>query len=98
MGAGVAVGRAGLGLAPPLEPLAPATRPGRLRFDPAAASAAVRGLRLLAPHLVILPEAQQRLWPSPAGSVAGAGFVVNGGIAIALRCGHRVSELVPSRG
>jgi len=47
-------------------------------------------LSVLTPHLEILPEAQRRLWPSLAG-LAEAGFVLYGGTAIALRCGHRVS-------
>jgi hypothetical protein len=47
-------------------------------------------LSLLTPHLEILPERQQRLWPSLAG-LAGVGFVLYGGTAIALRYGHRVS-------
>ncbi|MFN9621457.1 MAG: hypothetical protein ACK587_01255, partial [Cyanobacteriota bacterium] len=46
-------------------------------------------MSLLRPHLDILPELQQRLWPSLAG-LAGAGFVLDGGTAIALRYGHRV--------
>jgi hypothetical protein len=47
-------------------------------------------LSLLTPHLEILPERQQRLWPSLAG-LAAVGFVLYGGTAIALRYGHRVS-------
>ncbi len=47
-------------------------------------------MSVLTPHLEILPEAQRRLWPSLAG-LAEAGFVLYGGTAIALRCGHRVS-------
>ena len=47
-------------------------------------------MSILTPHLEILPEAQQRLWPSLAG-LAGAGFVLYSGTAIALRCGQRVS-------
>jgi hypothetical protein len=47
-------------------------------------------LSFLRPHLDILPERQQRLWPSLAG-LARAGFVLYGGTAIALRYGHRVS-------
>jgi hypothetical protein len=43
-----------------------------------------------APHLETLPAEQQRLWPSLAG-LRRAGFVLYGGTAIALRCGHRVS-------
>jgi hypothetical protein len=45
-------------------------------------------LSLLTPHLEILPERQQRLWPSLAG-LAGVGFVLYCGTAIALRYGHR---------
>ena len=47
-------------------------------------------MSVLTPHLEILPEAQQQLWPSLAG-LAEAGFVLYSGTAIALRCGHRVS-------
>ena len=47
-------------------------------------------MSILTPHLEILPEAQRRLWPSLAG-LSRAGFVLYGGTAIALRCGHRVS-------
>ena len=47
-------------------------------------------MSLLTPHLEILPERQQRLWPSLAG-LAAVGFVLYGGTAIALRYGHRVS-------
>jgi hypothetical protein len=47
-------------------------------------------LSFLTHHLEILPERQQRLWPSLAG-LAGVGFVLYGGTAIALRYGHRVS-------
>lgn len=47
-------------------------------------------MSVLTPHLEILPEAQRRLWPSLAG-LAEAGFVLYGGTAIGLRCGHRVS-------
>ncbi len=43
-----------------------------------------------APRLDILPQPQRRLWPSLRG-LASAGFVLYGGTAIALRCGHRVS-------
>jgi hypothetical protein len=43
-----------------------------------------------APRLETLPAEQQRLWPSLAG-LRRAGFVLYGGTAIALRCGHRVS-------
>ncbi|MFM6127775.1 MAG: nucleotidyl transferase AbiEii/AbiGii toxin family protein, partial [Sphaerospermopsis kisseleviana] len=43
-----------------------------------------------APRLDILPQPQRRIWPSLSG-LAAAGFVLYGGTAIALRCGHRVS-------
>lgn len=43
-----------------------------------------------APRLDILPQPQRRLWPSLRG-LGSAGFVLYGGTAIALRCGHRVS-------
>ena len=42
------------------------------------------------PHLEILPEPQLRLWPK-LGPVAGLGFALYGGTAIALRLGHRAS-------
>lgn len=42
------------------------------------------------PRLDILPPAQQTLWPL-LGAVAGMGFVLYGGTAIALRLGHRQS-------
>ncbi len=44
-----------------------------------------------APHTDILPPAQAALWPALA-PVAGLGFTLYGGTAIALRLGHRVSE------
>jgi hypothetical protein len=44
----------------------------------------------LAARLEILPPVQRQLWPSLRG-LAAAGFVLYGGTAIALRCGHRVS-------
>jgi len=44
----------------------------------------------LAARLEILPPVQRHLWPSLRG-LAAAGFVLYGGTAIALRCGHRVS-------
>jgi hypothetical protein len=47
-------------------------------------------LRLLNPHLEILAEGQQRLWPSLAG-LARARFVLYGRTASALRYGDRVS-------
>lgn len=43
-----------------------------------------------APRLEIPPQPQRRLWPSLSG-LGSAGFVLYGGTAIALRCGHRVS-------
>lgn len=42
------------------------------------------------PRLDILPPAQERLWPA-LGFTHGKGFVLYGGTAVALRCGHRVS-------
>ncbi len=44
----------------------------------------------LVPHLEALPEAQRRLWPAlqPATSLD---FVLYGGTAVSLRCGHRQS-------
>ena len=44
----------------------------------------------LHPKLDILPASQRWLWPSLAG-LAGHGFVLHGGTAIALRLGHRES-------
>jgi hypothetical protein len=44
----------------------------------------------LAARLEILPPVQRQLWPSLRG-LAAAGFVLYGGTAVALRCGHRVS-------
>ena len=44
-----------------------------------------------APRTDILPPAQAALWPALA-PVAGLGFALYGGTAIALRPGHRVSE------
>ena len=44
-----------------------------------------------APRTDILPPAQAALWPALA-PVAGLGFTLYGGTAIALRLGHRVSE------
>src|SRR6056297_2912797 len=38
----------------------------------------------------ILPFAQKRLWPS-LGFTRENGFVLYGGTAVALRCGHRIS-------
>lgn len=37
-----------------------------------------------------MPEAQKRLWPT-LGWTTGYGYVLYGGTAIALRCGHRAS-------
>jgi hypothetical protein len=42
------------------------------------------------PHLEILPEPQLRLWPE-LRPIAGLGFALYGGTAIALRLGHRTS-------
>jgi len=42
------------------------------------------------PFMNILPAAQQRLWPD-LKAAHGLGFVLYGGTAIALRCGHRQS-------
>lgn len=42
------------------------------------------------PHLEILPDSQQKLWPQLQG-LATLGFVLYGGTAIALHLGHRVS-------
>ena len=42
------------------------------------------------PHLEILPEPQLRLWPR-LRPIAGLGFALYGGTAIALRLGHRAS-------
>jgi hypothetical protein len=42
------------------------------------------------PHLEILPESQLRLWPK-LRPIAGLGFALYGGTAIALRLGHRTS-------
>ncbi|MFM7392975.1 MAG: hypothetical protein ACKO22_01105 [Cyanobium sp.] len=51
----------------------------------------------LTPRLDILPPIQRQLWPSLRG-LASAGFVLYGGTAIALRCGHRVSPEPSSDG
>jgi hypothetical protein len=45
---------------------------------------------MLEPHLHILPEAQQKLWPLLA-PCKDMGFCLYGGTAIALHLGHRVS-------
>jgi hypothetical protein len=42
------------------------------------------------PHLEVLPEAQKETWPS-LGWTATNRFVLYGGTAIVLRCGHRAS-------
>jgi len=42
------------------------------------------------PHLEVLPEAQKETWPT-LGWTAANRFVLYGGTAIALRCGHRAS-------
>ena len=42
------------------------------------------------PRCEILPFAQKRLWPS-LGFTRENGFVLYGGTAVALRCGHRIS-------
>ena len=42
------------------------------------------------PHLEVLPEAQKVIW-TKLGWTKTNGFVVYGGTAIALRCGHRAS-------
>lgn len=44
----------------------------------------------LKPRPAILPPAQKRLWPS-LGFTRENGFVLYGGTAVALRCGHRIS-------
>jgi hypothetical protein len=44
----------------------------------------------LKPHLEVLPEAQKETWPT-LGWAATNRFVLYGGTAIALRCGHRAS-------
>jgi len=42
------------------------------------------------PHLEVLPEPQKETWPT-LGWTATNCFVLYGGTAIALRCGHRAS-------
>lgn len=44
----------------------------------------------MTPHLEILPAAQRVFWDTMAGKVPHH-FVLYGGTAIALRCGHRES-------
>ena len=46
---------------------------------------------VFSPCLDILPAPQRKLWDELTG-LAGAGFVLYGGTALALRLGHRVSE------
>ncbi len=47
-------------------------------------------MRVFEPRMEILPLVQRKLWPSLRG-VAGLGFTLYGGTAIALRLGHRES-------
>jgi hypothetical protein len=42
------------------------------------------------PHLEVLPEAQKETWPTLGWTTTNR-FVLYGGTAIALRCGHRAS-------
>ena len=42
------------------------------------------------PHLEVLPEAQKEIWPALGWTTTNR-FVLYGGTAIALRCGHRAS-------
>ena len=42
------------------------------------------------PHLEVLPQAQKDIWPTLGWTTANR-FVLYGGTAIALRCGHRAS-------
>jgi hypothetical protein len=42
------------------------------------------------PHLEVLPEAQKETWPILGWTTTNR-FVLYGGTAIALRCGHRAS-------
>jgi hypothetical protein len=42
------------------------------------------------PHLDVLPQAQKDVWPT-LGWTTASRFVLYGGTAIALRCGHRAS-------
>jgi len=42
------------------------------------------------PHLEVLPEAQKEIWPALDWTTTNR-FVLYGGTAIALRCGHRAS-------
>ena len=41
-------------------------------------------------HMEMLPEAQKQIWPA-LGWTRTSGFVLYGGTAIALWCGHRAS-------
>jgi hypothetical protein len=45
---------------------------------------------VLEPDLSVLPPAQQAFWSKDAAAIP-AGFVLYGGTAVALRCGHRQS-------
>lgn len=56
----------------------------------AGASNPLSPFRAFQPRLEILPPSQRALWPS-LRSLAGMGFVLYGGTAIALRLGHRES-------
>lgn len=47
-------------------------------------------MKSIKPHMETMPEAQKRLWPA-LGWTTMYGFVLYGGTAIALRCGHRAS-------
>jgi hypothetical protein len=42
------------------------------------------------PHLEVMPEAQKEIWPTLGWTTTNR-FVLYGGTAIALRCGHRAS-------
>jgi phospholipase C len=42
------------------------------------------------PHLEVLPKAQKETWPTLGWTTTNR-FVLYGGTAIALRCGHRAS-------
>ena len=47
-------------------------------------------MKSLNPRLEVLPEAQRVIW-NKLGWTKSSGFVLYGGTAIALRCGHRAS-------
>lgn len=47
-------------------------------------------IRAFEPRLDILPPSQKKLWPA-LHFVQECGFVLYGGTAVALRCGHRIS-------